>query len=77
MDAILDAHILMLMVVVLAIFRKADTREALLIERVVISTTQITIKAELQERLHSRVVGPSDFRNVAGELAGDGIALAA
>ena len=71
------AHVLMLMVVVLAEFGETHGSEALLIERIVIAAAQETVEAEDQNRLHSGIVRPSDVDDVAGKFSRSRVALTA
>ena len=67
----------MLMVIVLTVFGKAHRRVTLLVERQVVSTSQITVQTEHEQRLDSEVIRSPNFGDVARELARAGVALSA
>src|ERR1017187_3867461 len=67
----------MLMVEVLAKFRKTHGSESLLIEGVVIASAQKAVKAEDQKRLDSSLIRASHVGGVAGEFAGRRVTLSA
>src|SRR5208283_1727355 len=68
-DAVLGSNVLMLMVIIFTEFGEAHGGEALLIERVVVASTQEPVQPEDQKRLHSGIVRAPDVGDVAGKLA--------
>src|SRR5207247_1364834 len=76
-NTIFRSHILVLVMVVLAILSKAYCRKSLLIKRNVIAAPKIAVEAEHQHRLEAYFIGTCDFGDVAGDLAGGGIAVTA
>src|ERR1019366_9496024 len=78
-DAVLGAHVLVLMVVVLAKFGKPHRRESLLVEREVIAAAQVTIVPEDQRGAESggRQILLGDGRDIARQLPRRAVALTA
>src|SRR5450631_3107236 len=75
-DAVLRAHVLMLMMKVLAIFGEPHRGKSLLVERVVISASKVAIQPEYQQRLHPRVISPPHLGDISRHLPRSRVALA-
>src|SRR5712675_2363004 len=75
-DAVLRTHVLMLMMKVLAIFCESHCRKSLLVEREMISTAQVTIQPENQQRLHAYIVSPPHLGDISRHLPRAGVTFA-
>jgi len=76
-DAVFRPNVLMLMMKVLALLRKAHRRKPLLIKRKMIAAAQVTVQTEDQQRLDSRVIGLPHFRDIPRQLPRSRVILAA
>src|SRR5258708_5497914 len=76
-DAVFRAHVLVLMMKVLAEFSKPHGRKSLLIEGIMIAAAQESIQPEYQHWLHARIVSPSHLGDIPCQFPRPGIALPA
>src|SRR5450631_2290674 len=75
-DAVLRAHVLMLMMKVLAIFGEPHCGKSLLVERVVITAAQVAIQPENQQWLNADVITPAHLGDISRHLPRSRVTLA-
>src|ERR1051326_8442018 len=69
-DAVFCPHVLVLMVVIFAIFGKADSGEALLIESAVVTAAQVAVTTEDQLGTKGpKIIGFTDGMNITRQLS--------